>query len=105
MGRRSCRRSVGAAYGFEQLPELEQRRCIRNGLTRQIDADEAADRLAIVDSVFDSFIRQPEAQLCSVPPPRAFQPVRLTTVAFSLRIERFEFGHQRRSWRYCLDLG
>lgn len=96
---------VGQLMTFKQPAELEQCREIRGGLARAFDADEAADRQAIVDRVFAPFVRQPEALLRRDHPQNSSEPDRRATGLFSLRIVRFESGRRRRPRRYRLDLG
>lgn len=43
---------------FEQPTELEQRRGVLRRLMRQVDADKAANGLAVVDRIFDTLVRQ-----------------------------------------------
>lgn len=58
---------------LEQATELEQRRRVRRRLVRQVDADKAANGLAIVDRVLDAFVRQAEALLRDVHAQHPFQ--------------------------------
>lgn len=51
---------------FEQAAELEQGGGVGCGFAREIDADEAADRLAVVEGILRAFVRQTEALLCEV---------------------------------------
>ena len=62
---------VGQLMGLQQTAELEDSGGIRCGLACQVDADKAADGLAVVKGIFDAFIRKPEAVLGDVHPQHA----------------------------------
>lgn len=89
---------------FEPPPKLEQRRCIRGRLPAQIETDKAADRLAVVQRVFRSFVGESEALLRDVHAQHALQPNWLTTAPFAFRTERQGLGNQLRPGRHRLDL-
>lgn len=63
---------------------------------RQIDADEAANGLAVVDRIFDTFVRQAKTLLGDVHAQHAFQANRRTTTATTFRVIRQDGRHQRR---------
>lgn len=90
---------------LEQAPKLQQRCRIRGRFTRQVNAHEALDRLAVVDRVLDAFIRQPEALLRHVHPQHPFQSDRRATAARALGVERLKLCDQRRPRRHRFDFG
>jgi hypothetical protein len=61
---------------LEQATELQQRSRVRGRLAGQIDTDESADGLAVVDGTFDAFIGQAEALLSELHPQHPFHPDR-----------------------------
>jgi hypothetical protein len=64
-------------------------------LARIVDADEAADGLAVVQRVLNPFVRQPKAVLRDVHPEHALQPdERAASVA--LGVVRLDHRHQLR---------
>ncbi len=75
---------------LEQVAKLEQGRRVRRRLAAQIDADKSTNGLAVVDRIFDAFVRQTKALLGYVHPQHTCQTDRWTTRAFDLRIERFD---------------
>ena len=46
---------------FKQPVEFQEHRCIRRPLGVEVDADERTNRLAVVNRVFDTFVRKPNA--------------------------------------------
>lgn len=76
-------------FRFEKVTEFEQRRRVRRRLTVQVNADESADGLAVVDGVFDALIGQVEALLGHIHAKHARQSDRWTTGADGLRKQRF----------------
>jgi hypothetical protein len=60
--------ALGQFMRLEQPPKLQQRGRVGRRFVGQIDADKAADGLAVVDGVFDAFVRQAEALLGEVHP-------------------------------------
>src|SRR5690606_9033181 len=94
----------GQTMLFEQSPELEQRGRIRGRLARQIDANETADRLAVVERVFHALTGQPEALLRDVHAQHPLQANWRTAASRTLGVERFERADHRRPRRDSLDL-
>ena len=90
---------------LEQAAELEQRRRVRRRLVRQVDADKAADGLAVVDRILDAFVRQAEALLRDVHAQHPLQAHRRPAASFALRVVRQQRSDQCRPWRHRLDLG
>lgn len=84
--------------------ELQQRRRVRRRFMRQIDADEVADCLAVVDRVLDAFVRQAEALLCHIDAQRSLQAHGRASAPISLRVVRQERRNQRRPRCHGLDL-
>ena len=72
---------------------------------RQVDADESPNRLAVVDRIFDSLVRQTEALLGDVHAQHALQAHRRTAAAIALRVIRQQCRDQRGPRRRRLDLG
>jgi hypothetical protein len=62
---------------------------------RQVDADETSNRLAVVNRIFDSFVRQTEALLGYVLAQHAFQAHRRMAPAIALRVIRQQHRNQR----------
>jgi hypothetical protein len=89
---------------LEQTAELEQCRCVRSRLVRQVNTDKAANGLAIVDRIFDALVRQAEALLCDVHAQHPLQTDRRTAASFSLGVVRQQRRHQRWPRRHGLDL-
>lgn len=73
---------------LQQAAELQQRRLVRRGLAGQIDADEGADRLAVVDRVLAPLVRQAEALLRNIHPQHPSHPDRWPATALTLRVKR-----------------
>lgn len=64
--------------GLKQVAELQQRRGVPDPLTTQIDTEKPAQRLGVVDRVFQPFVREPEPLLQEVHPQHPLQPDRWT---------------------------
>lgn len=97
--------ALGQFMLLKQPPELQQRRRVGRRFMGQIDADKAADGLAVVDGIFDAFVRQAEALLGDVHPEHPFKTDRRTAAPITLRVVRQQRRHQRRPWRGRFDLG
>ncbi len=89
---------------LEQAAELQQRGGIRRRLAGQVDADEAADGVAVVHGVLDALVRQPEALLRHVHAQHARQPQRRPAGALAGRVERRQRRLQLRPRRHRLQL-
>jgi len=89
---------------FEQAAELEQGGGIRRGFARQVDADEAAYGLAVVDRVLGAFIRQTEALLRHVHAQHPQHTDRWPATAFALGIVRFNHRDQVGPRRHRFDI-
>ena len=96
---------VGQPMGFQQTPEFEEGGGIRCGFAQKVNADEAADGLAVVKGVFDAFIRKPEAVLGDVHPQHALQANGRTTRPATGRVERGDGNHQRSPGSEGFDVG
>ena len=57
---------------FQQMQKLQQGGCIRNLLLQKIDPYEVPHRVAVVDRIFESFVRQVEPDLKQVHPEHYF---------------------------------
>ena len=90
---------------LEQATKPQQRGRVGRRLAGQIDANESADCLAVVDGVLDPFIGQAEALLSDIHPQHPSRPDRRTAATATLRIERFDLCLQRRPRRHRFDLG
>jgi hypothetical protein len=89
---------------FKQSAEFQERRCVRGRLAIEVDSEEATNRLAIVNRVFDTFIRQAKALLRDIHAEHARQPDRWTAGAFHLWIMRLDQIMQSRLRRHSVDL-
>ncbi len=89
---------------FDQAAELQQRGRIRRRLARQIDADEAADGVAVVQRILDALVRQPEALLGDIHAQHAREPQRRPAGALAGRVERRQRRLQVRPRRHRLQL-
>lgn len=90
--------------GLKQLGKLQQGRRLRRPLAAQVDADENTNGLAVVDRVFDTFIRQTKALVGNVHAQHARQSDRWPTGPFDFRIERLDYLMQFAPRRYAVDL-
>lgn len=96
--------TLGQLAPFEYPAELQQGGGVGCGLTGQVDANKAADGLTVVDGIFDSLVREPEALLGNVHAQHAFHTHRRASPSFALRVKRLDLGNQRRPRGYCVDL-
>ena len=95
---------LGQSVGLEQMPKFQQCRRIGRRLPVQVNADEATNRLAVIDRVFNAFVRQTEALLSHVHAQHARQANRRTSSALDLRIKRFDLLMQFAPRRGPVDL-
>lgn len=91
-------------FCFEQVTKLEQRRRVWRRLAARIDADGSANGLAVVDSLFNAFVRKTEALLGHIHPQHSRQPDWWTANAFDLRIERLDQFVQLAPRCHAIDL-
>lgn len=96
--------ALGQFALFQLATKLEQRRGIRCGFPRQIDAHESPDGLTVVDGVFDAFVEKTEALLGDVHAQHAFHADWRSATSFAFGIVRLHLRHQRRPRRYHVDL-
>lgn len=54
---------LGQLMRFEQAPKFQQRGGVGRGFDGEINANETADRLAVLDRVFRAFVGQAKALL------------------------------------------
>ena len=94
---------LGQLVRLQQAPKLQQRRRIRSSIHSQVDADEAANRLSVVDRVFRAFVGQTKALLDNVYAQHARQVSRRPTASFTLGIMRLKHGNQLGPRGYCLE--
>ena len=87
------------------MAELQQGGCVRSRLAAQIDANNGASGLAVVDRVFDAFVRQAELLLGHINAQHARQSDQWPAGAFDLRIERLDQFVQLAPRRHAVDLG
>ena len=85
---------------LQQTPKPQQCRCIRRRFARQIDTDETANRLAVVERILGPFVRQAKALLRHVQPQHALEPH-----GRAAPLERFEFLEQARPERQRFQVG
>jgi hypothetical protein len=97
--------ALGQLVRLEQVTELDQGGGIRGGLTSQVDTHEAADRLAVVEGIFDPLVGQAEALLGDVHAQHALQADGRAPRAFALGVERSDLADQRRPRGHRFDLG
>ena len=87
--------ALAQAVRFEQAAELQERGGVGHALGHQVDPGEAAQRLAVVEGVFDRLVRQPMPLLEEIDAQLALQPGgRAPALAF--RMEGFDDGEQLR---------
>lgn len=91
-------------FRFEQVTKLEQRRRVWRRLAAQIDADESANGLAVVDRIFNALVRQTEALLGHIHPQHSRRPDRCTPSDFNLRIEQLNQFVQLAPRCHAIDL-
>ena len=94
----------GQVLLFKQTTELEQRGGIRRRFVRQVDADEAADGLAVVDRILSAFIGQPEKLLCDLHAQHPQYTDWPPAATFALGVGRFNHRNQIRPRRYRFDV-
>lgn len=100
------RKNLGCEFVlFKQAAELQQRRRVGCQLAIKVEANEAKDRLAVVDRVFDSFVGQAETLLRHIHAQHARQANRPAPGAFSLRVKRRDQLMQLRPRGHLIDLG
>lgn len=95
---------LGQFVLFEQAAELEQGRRMRCRHARQVDADKTANCLAVVDGIFSTLIREPEALLGVVHPEHAFYANRRQAASLAFGVVRLYLGYQGRPRRHRIDL-
>ena len=76
---------------FEQMAEVQQRSGVGHALGAQLNARETAQRLAVVERVFEGFVGEGISWLKKIDAQHQFQPNGWTP-ALSLGIMRFEDG-------------
>ena len=89
---------------LQQPAAFKERRRVWRRLAIEVDADERTNRLAVVDYVFDAFVRQAKALLRNVHAQHARQSDRRAASAFDLRIKRLDQLMQLRPRRDTVDL-
>lgn len=89
---------------LQQAPERQQGCGIRCRLVAEVHADEATDRLHVVDGVFGTLVGKTQDLLDHVHPQHALETDRRTAVA-RLGIEGFDLGHQRRPGNATVEFG
>ena len=93
--------ALAQIVGLQQAAELQERRGVRHALGIQVDASEAAQRLAVVEGVFEGFIGQAIPLLEEIDPQHPLQPDR-RAAALALRIVRRDDGQQPGPRENCL---
>ena len=96
---------LGQLVLLEQATELQQRRRIRHRLARQIDPDESAHGLAVVDRVLEPLIGQTEPLLQAIHAKHPRHPDRLTAHAPGARVQRFDHRLEPRPRHDAFHLG
>ena len=82
---------------LQKPPELEQRRCIRGIFLKEINPDESAHGIAVVDRILNAFIRQIEPALKQIHPQHLFNSLR-RSATLSARIIRLDILHPFLPW-------
>ena len=90
---------------FKKVAEVQQDRRVWCRLAAQFDVDKGANGLAVVDCVFDAFVRQTKALLGHIHAQHARQSDRWPAGAFDLRIEQLDQFVQPAPRRHTVDLG
>jgi hypothetical protein len=88
-----------------QVAKLEQCRRVRRRLVAQVDADESANGLDVLDRIPDAFVRQTEALLGYRHAQHACQADWRTARARDLRIERLDEFVEFALRRHAVGLG
>ena len=99
-GRKEAR---GQRMGFQKRPELEQGRGIRRTFPRQVNANETADSLTVVERIFRGLIRKTETVLRQVHAQHPLKTNRRPTSPFATRIVGLNLGTQRRPRRHDVE--
>jgi len=89
---------------FKQAAKLQQGRCVRGAFTSEIHTHKAANRLAVVQRIFNRLIGKPKALLGDVHTQHLLKTDRRASSAFPFGIKRFKLSHKERPRRYRLDL-
>ncbi len=82
---------------FEQMAEVQQRSGVGHALGAQLNARETAQRLAVVERVFEGFVGEGISWLKKIDAQHQFQPNGWTP-ALALGIRRLDDGEQPRPW-------
>ena len=90
---------------FKQAAKLQQGRCVWGAFTSEIHTHKAANRLAVVERIFNRLIGKPKALLSDVHTQHLLKADRRASSAFPFGIARFKLSHKERPRRYRLDLG
>lgn len=96
--------AVTVSLFLAQAAKLEQGGGVRCGLPRKIDANEAPERMALVEGFFAAFVIPSEAQLGYRHTHPALQADRRMALSGYLRVERLNLGHKRRPRPPLIDL-
>ena len=80
--------------GLQQAPELQQRRSVRHRLSRQVDTHEVAQRLTVVDRVFQGLVGQAVPLLQQVHAQHLGHAHRLAAHPAARRVQRLDHGDQ-----------
>jgi hypothetical protein len=90
---------------LQQMSEFQQRRRLRCRLAIEVDADEATDRLAVVNRIFNAFVGQTKTLLSNVHAQHARQANWRATGADHFGVKRFDHLMQLAPLRDLVDLG
>jgi hypothetical protein len=78
----------GELMAFEQVTEMQQGGGVGCGIPGEVNADETADGLAVLDGVFDAFVGEAEALLRHIHPQHPGKSNRRTTWTTATWVER-----------------
>lgn len=81
---------------FQKMPEFERGRCIRCAFPVQVDADNVADGVTVVQGVLDPFVGQSERLLHDVQAQHPFHSNRRPIAPLALRVVRRQHAQQVR---------
>ena len=90
---------------LQQMTEVQQSGGVGGCLAAQINPDKVANRLAVIERVFDAFVRESEALLGNLHPEHSRQANRRPAAAAAARVERDQRLFEGRPRRHRFDLG
>lgn len=95
--------ALGQLVCFQQAAKFEQGSGVRCGFSRQVNANKSPDGLAVIDGVFNAFVRESKALLGDVHAQHPLYANRRSAPACSFRVERLDLRDQGGPWRHFAD--